>query len=92
MKITEVRTFLVGNPWKNWVFVKVHTDEGLTGLGEASPMAGAFFGRDFSLWTVRNRTFHSRSERNSVQGVSGSVLAINVIIKRRQATMLMTVR
>ncbi len=36
MRISEVRTFVVGNPWKNWVFVKVHTDEGLTGLGEAT--------------------------------------------------------
>ena len=36
MKITEVKTFVVGNPWKNWVFVRVHTDEGLTGLGEAT--------------------------------------------------------
>lgn len=36
MKITEIKTFVVGNPWKNWVFVKVYTDEGLTGLGEAT--------------------------------------------------------
>ncbi|HEY64090.1 MAG TPA: mandelate racemase/muconate lactonizing enzyme family protein [Caldilineae bacterium] len=36
MKITDVKTFIVGNPWKNWVFVKVYTDEGLTGLGEAT--------------------------------------------------------
>ena len=36
MKIIEVKTFVVGNPWKNWVFVKVLTDEGLTGLGEAT--------------------------------------------------------
>jgi galactonate dehydratase len=36
MKITEVRTFVVGNPWKNWIFVKVLTDEGLSGLGEAT--------------------------------------------------------
>jgi galactonate dehydratase len=36
MKITDVKTFVVGNPWKNWVFVKVYTDEGLTGLGEAT--------------------------------------------------------
>jgi galactonate dehydratase len=36
VKITEVKTFVVGNPWKNWVFVRVHTDEGLTGLGEAT--------------------------------------------------------
>lgn len=36
MKITDLQTFVVGNPWKNWVFVKLRTDEGLTGLGEAT--------------------------------------------------------
>lgn len=36
MKITDVQTIVVGNPWKNWIFVKVHTDEGITGLGEAT--------------------------------------------------------
>ena len=36
MKISQIRTFVVGNPWKNWLFVKVDTDEGLTGLGEAT--------------------------------------------------------
>ena len=36
MKITDVKTFVVGNPWKNWIFVKVYTDEGVTGLGEAT--------------------------------------------------------
>ena len=28
MKIMDVKTFLVGNPWKNWIFIKVYTDEG----------------------------------------------------------------
>jgi galactonate dehydratase len=36
MKITDIKTFVVGNPWKNWVFVKLYTDEGLTGIGEAT--------------------------------------------------------
>ena len=36
MKITDIKTFVVGNPWKNWVFVKVYTDEGVTGVGEAT--------------------------------------------------------
>lgn len=36
MKITAIKTFVVGNPWKNWLFVKLYTDEGLTGLGEAT--------------------------------------------------------
>jgi len=36
MRITDLRTFVVGNPWKNWVFCKLYTDGGLTGLGEAT--------------------------------------------------------
>ena len=36
MKITDIKTFIVGNEWKNWVFVKVYTDEGITGVGEAT--------------------------------------------------------
>jgi galactonate dehydratase len=36
MKITEVKPHIVGNPWKNWIFVEVHTNEGLTGIGEAT--------------------------------------------------------
>lgn len=36
MKITDVKTFIVGNNWKNWVFTQVETDEGITGLGEAT--------------------------------------------------------
>jgi len=33
MRITDITTLVVGNPWKNWVFVKLHTDAGLIGLG-----------------------------------------------------------
>ncbi len=36
MKITGVETFLVFAEWRNWVFVRVSTDEGLTGCGEAT--------------------------------------------------------
>lgn len=36
MHITDLRTVVVGNPWKNWVFVVVETDEGINGLGEAT--------------------------------------------------------
>ena len=36
MKITEITTYLVGNPWKNWLFVKIDTDEGVHGIGEGS--------------------------------------------------------
>ena len=38
MKFTEVKTLLmgVGQTPRNWLFVKVYTDEGITGIGEAS--------------------------------------------------------
>src|SRR5437773_12330438 len=36
MKITNVKTYIVGNPWKNWVFTKLETNEGLYGIGEAT--------------------------------------------------------
>ena len=34
MRITEVRTTVVGAPWRDLTFVELVTDEGLTGLGE----------------------------------------------------------
>ena len=36
MKITDVTTTIVGNAWKNWVFTRVETDEGVHGIGEAT--------------------------------------------------------
>ena len=36
MKITDVKTFVVDCFRTNWVFVKVYTDEGITGVGEGT--------------------------------------------------------
>ena len=36
MRVTRLETFTVGAGWKNWMFVRVHTDEGLTGIGEGT--------------------------------------------------------
>lgn len=36
MKITEIKTYIVGNNWKNWLFTRVETDEGIHGIGEAT--------------------------------------------------------
>lgn len=36
MKITAIETYLVGNPWKNWLFVRVLTDTDLHGIGEGT--------------------------------------------------------
>ena len=47
MKIASVETRVVGNPWKNWVLVKVVTDDGIVGWGDVTtpmtyrPVVGA---------------------------------------------------
>ena len=40
MKIAKYKTFVVGNPpphrgGRNWVFLKLYTDDGIEGVGEA---------------------------------------------------------
>ena len=34
MKITGIRTHVLGTPWRNLTIVEVLTDEGISGLGE----------------------------------------------------------
>ena len=36
MKITDIKTYLVEAHRRNWVFIEVETDEGITGVGEAT--------------------------------------------------------
>ncbi|PSQ02691.1 mandelate racemase/muconate lactonizing enzyme family protein [Halobacteriales archaeon QS_4_69_31] len=36
LAITDAETHIVANPWKPWVFVRLHTNEGVTGLAEAT--------------------------------------------------------
>ena len=36
MRVTELKTFLVGGSWRNWLVVKLETDEGIHGVGEAT--------------------------------------------------------
>lgn len=36
MRISEIETYVVGAGWKNYVFVRVLTDDGLHGVGEAT--------------------------------------------------------
>ncbi len=36
MKIISLETITVGAGWKNWLFVRVHTDQGLHGTGEGT--------------------------------------------------------
>jgi L-alanine-DL-glutamate epimerase-like enolase superfamily enzyme len=36
MQITNIETFIVDAGWRPWIFVKMETDEGITGYGECS--------------------------------------------------------
>ncbi len=37
VRITKATTFIVGNPWKSWLFVRLDTDQsGLYGIGEGT--------------------------------------------------------
>src|SRR6188508_1641438 len=38
MRITDVRTTVVGTPWRDLVFVELETDTGLVGVGEVRPL------------------------------------------------------
>ena len=56
MKITGIKTFLVGATGRNYVFVKVETDQGIHGIGEAYSCgpdeATAATIADFQTWLV----------------------------------------
>jgi galactonate dehydratase len=56
MKITDIKTFLVGAGGRNWIYVKVLTDQGLYGIGEAYSAgpdeATVKVIEDFKLWLV----------------------------------------
>ena len=42
MKITDIKTYIVRNPWKKWVFIELETDDGSVGYGEATVFNGQF--------------------------------------------------
>jgi galactonate dehydratase len=58
MKITDIKTFLVGAGGRNWVYVKVLTDQGIFGIGEAYSAgpdeATVKVIEDFKGWLVGN--------------------------------------
>jgi galactonate dehydratase len=58
MKITDIKTFLVGAGGRNWVYVKILTDQGIFGIGEAYSAgpdeATVKIIEDFKTWLVGN--------------------------------------
>ena len=36
MKIVDLKSYIIKNPWKKWVFIEIITDNGENGYGEAT--------------------------------------------------------
>src|SRR5262249_56515565 len=87
MKITKLETFIVDGGWRAWTYVKVETDEGITGWGECSdtriPNAVAGAVRDLSTVLVGQdpRAYEARfadmmrNTRSSPGGVAARAIA-----------------
>ena len=76
LTISDVRTTVVGTPWRELVFVELVTDEGLTGLGEVRMV-----NRTDTLARVRARAgaaprHRHRSVRRRAAGLEDSALRL----------------
>jgi galactonate dehydratase len=47
MKITDVKVWLVQGIKYNWTLLKIYTDEGYTGVGEATNWPGSPIGKTY---------------------------------------------
>ena len=87
MKITKLETFIVDGGWRAWTYVKVETDEGITGWGECSDtrvpnaVAGAvrdlsavLVGQDPRAYEARFADMH-RNTRSSPGGIAARAIA-----------------
>jgi L-alanine-DL-glutamate epimerase-like enolase superfamily enzyme len=87
MKITKLETFIVDGGWRAWTYVKVETDEGITGWGECSdtriPHAVAGAVRDLETGLVGKdpRAYETRfwdmvrNTRSSPGGIAARAIA-----------------
>ena len=82
MKITDIRTFLVGAGGRNWIYVKILTDQGVHGIGEAYSVgpdeATVKVIEDFKTWLVgqdpRNVQYLFDLMYNTTRFPGGSVI------------------
>jgi galactonate dehydratase len=87
MKITKLETFIVDGGWRAWTYVKVETDEGITGWGECSDtrvpnaVCGAIrdltpvlVGHDPRAYEARFLDMH-RNTRSSPGGIAARAIA-----------------
>jgi galactonate dehydratase len=66
MKIMRARSVVVGNRWKNWVFVVLETDEGINGLGEAT---GGLSTKPVEAWLEELSPLYEGRDPREVQRV-----------------------
>ena len=50
MKITNVETLIADGGWRPWIYVKIETDEGVTGYGECTDPRSLQRGPMVRLW------------------------------------------
>ena len=87
MKITKIETFLADAGWRPWAFVKVQTDEGLVGYGEATCLLTQYavlsaiedlkpvlIGNDPLAFEARYWDMYRRTRLGSVGGVAGKAI------------------
>ena len=87
MKITNIETFIVDAGWRPWMFVKVDTDEGITGWGECSDgrsphgiegtirdMKPLLIGKDPRAFEMRFQDMY-RITRQSPGGIAAKAIA-----------------
>src|SRR6185295_2117858 len=87
MKITKLETFVVDGGWRAWTYVKVETDEGLTGWGECSDtrvpnavcgavrdLSAVLIGRDPRAYEARFIDM-LRTTRSSPGGIAARAIA-----------------
>ena len=87
MKLTDIETFVVGTPpphWGGqfWVFVKITTDSGISGIGEAY---GVPFHPDITAQMIRD-VFERRlrEEASQVAWASGNLPDMKLLAMKKQ--------
>ena len=66
MKITKVTPLIMGTAWRNLTFVKVETDEGLTGVGVISAVVRLIPACQCSDYSATTDTKNGLNARYSV--------------------------
>jgi len=82
LTITDIQTFIVGNPWKNWVFIKLHTDEGVYGVGEATAHRKA---KMFEAGVIEHRRYYLGKNPFDIEDINEELIRCGAPAKIRAA-------